>query len=241
MHNVLARVAVLALLLGTVACQPAGSAADLQEIKRVQAEILERLIAMEKKLPTAQARAQRAEEEFDRVYTIEVGKAPIRGNPNASVTIVEYSDFQCPFCARAQPILEAVLEKYPDDVRLVYKHFPLSFHKAARPTAIASLAAMEQGKFWEMHDVLFEAVSDLDAAKIQEYAETAGLDMERFNRDMEANKAAYDGLVTTDYRNGTEVDVRGTPTLYVNGKKVRVRTVEGMSAMIDAALEAKPS
>ncbi len=239
MQSVLASAAVLALILGLVACQPPGSAADLEEIKRVQAEILEKLVALEKKLP-AQARAQR-EDEYTRVYTIELGEAPIRGNPNAPVTIVEFSDFQCPFCARAQPILEAVLEKYPDDVRLVYKHFPLSFHKAARPTAIASLAAMEQGKFWEMHDVLFDAASDLDAEKIPEYAEQAGLDMERFNRDMEANKAAYDGMVTADYRGGGEVDVRGTPTLYINGKKVRVRTVEGMSAMIDAALKAKTS
>ena len=241
MQNVLASTAVLALILSLVACQPAGSAADMQEIKRVQAEILEKLVALEKKLPKAQARAQQAQEELNRVYTIELGKAPIRGNPNAPVTIVEYSDFQCPFCARAQPILEAVLEKYADDVRLVFKHFPLSFHKAARPTAIASLAAMEQGKFWEMHDVLFEAGGDLDAAKISEYAEQAGLDVERFNRDMEANKAAYDGMVTADYRGGGEVDVRGTPTLYINGKKVRVRTVEGMSAMIDAALEAETS
>jgi protein-disulfide isomerase len=239
MQNFLALGAVLALILGAAACQPAGSAADLQEIKRVQAEILEKLVALEKKLPATQARAQRPDDEFDRVYEIEVGEAPIRGNPNAEVTIVEYSDFQCPFCARAQPILEAVLEKYPDDVRLVYKHFPLSFHKAARPTAIASLAAMEQGLFWEMHDVLFEAGSDLDAAKIQHYAEKAGLDIERFNRDMETKKAAYDSLITTDYRAGSEVDVRGTPTLFVNGKKVRVRTVEGMSAMIDAALAAK--
>ena len=239
MQNALASAAVLALILSVAACQPPGSAADLEEIKQVQAEILQKLVDLEKKLPAT--RAQRPVEEFDRIYAIELGEAPIRGNPNAAVTIVEYSDFQCPFCARTQPILEAVLEKYPDDVRLVYKHFPLRFHKAARPTAIASLAAMQQGKFWEMHDVLFEVGSDLDAAKMPEYAEQAGLNIDRFNRDLEANEAVYDSAVTADYRSGTAVDVRGTPTLYVNGKKVRVRTVEGMSAMIDAALEAKPS
>ncbi len=237
MQNALASAAVLALILGVVACQP--PAADLEEIKQVQAEILQKLVDLEKKLPAD--RAQRSADEFDRVYAIELGEAPIRGNPNAAITIVEYSDFQCPFCARAQPILEAVLEKYPDDVRLVYKHFPLSFHKAARPSAIASLAAMQQGKFWEMHDVLFEVGSGLDAAKMPEYAEQAGLNIDHFNRDLEANEAAYDSAVTADYRSGTAVDVRGTPTLYVNGKKVRVRTVEGMSAMIDAALEEKPS
>ncbi len=244
MKLILASTAALALVMSALACQPPGAAADLQEIKQQQAQILEKLAALEegqKKLQTAggAARAQRPQEEFNKVYEIDVGKAPIKGNPNARVTIVEYSDFQCPFCSRAQPVIEAVLKKYPDDVRLVFKHFPLGFHKAARPTAIASLAAHKQGKFWEMHDVLFETSSKLDAAKIPEYAKQAGLDMERFIVDLEANRTEYDKLVSADYNSGTKVDVRGTPTLYINGKKVRVRTVEGMSAMVDAVLNAK--
>ncbi len=241
MKQLVAPGAALVLALGLFACEPPGTAADLEEIKQQQARILEKLEDLEKSLesqPTA-ARAQRPQQELDKVYEIAVGEAPIRGNPDASVTIVEYSDFQCPFCARAQPVLEAVLKKYPDDVRLVYKHFPLSFHKAAKPTAIASVAAQEQGKFWELHDVLFASISSLDEAKIDKYAQKAGLDMERFNRDMAARKAEYEKRVDNDYRAGTQVDVRGTPTLYINGKKVRVRTVEGMSAMIDAALNAK--
>ncbi len=244
MKQFLASSAVLALALGAIACQPPGTRTDLKEIKEQQAQILEKLAALEegqKKLQTAQpaARAQRAQEEFSKIYSIDLDDAPIRGNPQAPVTIVEYSDFQCPFCARAQPILEAVLKKYPDQVRLAYKHFPLGFHKAARPAAIASLAAQEQGKFWELHDVLFQSTSQLDAAKMPEYAERAGLDIERFNRVMTSKQADFDKRVTTEYEGGTKVDVRGTPTLYINGKKVRVRTVEGMSAMIDAALNAK--
>lgn len=236
--------AVLTLAVGLLACQPPGTAADLKEIKEQQARILEKLTALEKgqeklqgaaRAPTPAARAQ---EDFDRVYSIDVANAPVRGKNDARVTIVEYSDFQCPFCARAQPMIEALLDKYPDDVRLVYKHFPLSFHKAAKPTAIASVAAHEQGKFWELHDVLFESSASLDPSKIEQYAQQAGLDMERFRRDLAERRSDYEKLVNADYAAGTRIDVRGTPTLYINGKKVRNRTVEGMSAMVEAALAA---
>jgi protein-disulfide isomerase len=127
-------------------------------------------------------------------------------------------------------------------VRIAYKHFPLSFHPAAKPAAIASVAAQEQGKFWEFHDVIFEATtkrqlkgSDEDMLK---YAEQAGLDMDQFKADMAANKADYEKRVNADYVEGQKVQVRGTPTLYLNGKKVRNRSQDGLSATIDEMLKA---
>jgi protein-disulfide isomerase len=236
--------ALLFLCIGFVGCNPQ-QAKDLAEIKGKQDEILQRLTAIEegqKKLQAgAPARAARAEEDFNKSYTIAVAGSPVRGKPDAPVTIVEFSDFQCPFCARSNPIVEGVLKKYPDKVNYVYKHFPLAFHAAARPAAQASIAAQEQGKFWEMHDVLFANQATLDASKLEDYAKQAGLDLARFKKDLETKKAEYDKRIDAELALGQSVDVRGTPTLYVGGKKVRVRTVDGMSAMIDEQLKQKGS
>jgi protein-disulfide isomerase len=232
------RAFALVATFGLVACQPA---VDTAEIEKQLKDIQDKVTSIEKKIDSMPTRAAAgpAREDPNKVYTIPIGNAPIKGNPKASVTIVEYSDFQCPFCARVQPLLTQVLEKYPDDVRLVFKHFPLSFHKAARPAAIASQAAQEQGKFWEMHDLLFEVGNKLDAAKMDEYAAQAGLDVEKFNADYKAKQAEYGKAVAADMALGQKVAVRGTPTLFINGKKVQQRSLEGMSAMIDSELEKK--
>jgi protein-disulfide isomerase len=237
-------IALLTLCLGLAGCNPQ-QAKDLAEIKAKQDEILQRLSAIEegqKKLQAAApARAARAEEDYDKAYAIAVAGSPVRGKLDAPVTIVEFSDFQCPFCAKSNPIVAGVLKKYPDKVNYVYKHFPLAFHAAARPAALASLAAQEQGKFWEMHDVLFANQATLDASKLEEFAKQAGLDVARFKKDLEAKKADYEKRIDAELALGQSVDVRGTPALYVGGKKVRVRTVEGMSAMIDEQLKPKGS
>jgi len=170
---------------------------------------------------------------------VRLGASPVRGKRDAPVTIVEFSDFQCPFCARSNPIVDGVLAKYPDKVNYVYKHFPLAFHAAARPAAIASIAAQDQGRFWEMHEVLFKNQASLDASKLEDYAKQAGLDVARFKKDLESKKAEYEKRVDAEFALGQSVDVRGTPTLYIGGKKVRVRTVDGMSAMIDEQLKQK--
>jgi protein-disulfide isomerase len=184
-------------------------------------------------------------EDFDKVYDIEVGASPVLGKTDAPVTLVEYSDFQCPFCARADPIIKEVQKKYADKVRVIFKHYPLSFHEAARPTAIGSMAAQEQGKFWEYHDVLFKNNSGLDGsdAGLEKYAKEAGLDVEKFKKDLAAKRAEYESRVEKDISLGNEVDVRGTPTLFLNGKKLdpRKRSIEQMSAAIDALLAQKGS
>ena len=217
---------------------------DLAEIRAKQDEILAKLGSIEeaqKKLAVPQRPPGPPPEDFDKVYPIGVDSSPVRGDAKGPVTIVEFSDFQCPFCARAAPLIDDVLKKYPKGVRFVYKQFPLPMHPVARPAAHWSMAAQEQGKFWEMHDVLVKNQPTLDPSKAEQYAKEAGLDVKRFKRDLEKNGAEYDKRIDAEMRLGNEVDVRGTPTLFIGGKKVRVRTLEGMSAMIDADLAKPPS
>jgi protein-disulfide isomerase len=234
----------IGLALGSIGCQPGGE--QLEQIAEQQEEILAKLKTLEanQKRLLAQPRAaaqrpQRPKEDPNKVYKIDIGDSPIYGKADAPVAIVEWSDFQCPYCSRVVPLLKEVHKKYPDDVKLVFKHFPLSFHQAARPAAIATMAAQEQGKFWEMHDALFENQRSLKPDNMEEIAQKAGLDMERFKKDMAEKKDEYGKRVDADFRHGQSVAVRGTPTIYVAGKKVQNRSVEGLSAMVDAALKEK--
>ena len=242
-HRLTTAIAAI-LVLGLAACQPSGK--EMEDLAAQQKEILAKLKTIEanqKRMlaaaPTARAPSP-PKEDYSKVYNIDVAGSPILGNADAKVTIVEWSDFQCPYCARATPVLKEVQKKYGDDkVKLAFMHFPLSFHRAAKPAAIASMAANEQGKFWEFHDVIFENHRSLDPAKMDEYAKKAGLDVNRFNQDMKKNQAAYAKKVDADFRQGQSVGVRGTPTIYIGGQKVQNRSVAGMSAMIDAQLKAK--
>jgi len=129
-----------------------------------------------------------------------------------------------------------VLDKNPDNVKLVFKNFPRRRHKSAAKAAAAALAAKEQGKFWEFHDKLFENSRALNDAKIQEIAEGLGLDMEKFNSDIES--PAIQQLIVRDMTNGQEVGVRGTPAVYINGKQMKKRrSLEVFQEMIDAEVK----
>ncbi len=146
-------------------------------------------------------------------------KDHIRGNPDAPVTIVEYSDFQCPFCARFHPTVQQILEDYPDQVRWVYKHFPLdSIHSEARPSAEASECAAEQGKFWEFADGLFENQSRLGSNLYKEIASKIGLNIGQFENCVSSRK--YKDKVEADYQEGIKAGVTGTPGSFVNGEKI---------------------
>ncbi len=229
------RAAAIVAALGCLGCGPTRE--DLQELRDGQEQILDKLAALESKLGSGRpGAAQRAPEDYDRVYAIPLDGAPARGAADAAVTLVEFSDFQCPFCARTAPLLDEMRKKYGDRVRIVYKHFPLSFHPAAMPAAVASAAAQEQGRFWELHDVLFQQGQSLAADRFEDYAKQAGLDIARFRQDLVDKHAEYERRVQQDYRHGLEADVRGTPTVYINGKKLREASLAGMTSQIDAAL-----
>ncbi len=163
------------------------------------------------------------------------GDLPAFGPDDAKVTIVEFSDFQCPYCSRAAQAVSQVKEKYSDKARFVFRQFPLSFHQDAHLAAQASLAAHAQGKFWPFHDMLFENQQALGRDKLEEYAEKAGLDMAKFKAALD-NKQ-YAEQVDGDLELGKKVYVNGTPTIFVNGVRVANATDFGsISAAIDEAL-----
>jgi protein-disulfide isomerase len=135
---------------------------------------------------------------------------------------VEWADFECPACRAAGPALEDLLAAYPEHVRLVFKNFPLSTHQHAEMAARAAVAAHAQGKFWPVHDALFEAGAPLDRTKIERAARDAGVDMKKFVADMESEAVA--DRVNLDRKQGNQVDIQGTPSLFINGRLFSVTT-----------------
>jgi protein-disulfide isomerase len=130
-----------------------------------------------------------------------------------------------------------VLEKYPKEVKFVFKNFPLDMHKFARKAAIAALAAHAQGKFWEFSHMIFESMSNLNDDRMREIAKELKLDMEKFNKSL--NDPAIGMLVDRDLKDGQLAGVRGTPTVFVNGKLLQNRSIEGFQQLIDAELKKK--
>lgn len=164
---------------------------------------------------------------------------PFKGGEKAPVTIAVFDDYQCPYCARLEPQLRQVLERYPQKVKLVIKQFPLRSHPQAMPAAKAALAAYRQGKFWEMHEKLFEKQKELNEAKIQELARSLGLDMDRFQKDMKDPE--IERMIEQDLQNGFKIQVQGTPTVFVNGKLVRRADLRGILEAVESELKKKKS
>ena len=130
-----------------------------------------------------------------------------------------------------------MLEKYPSDVKLVVKHFPLPMHGYARKAAIAALAAGKQGKFWEIHEKLFANQKGLNDAKVEAIARELVLNMEQFNKDLKDSAIA--SLIDRDMKNGRQANVQGTPTIFVNGKLLNQRSLQDFQQAIDAELKKK--
>jgi protein-disulfide isomerase len=169
--------------------------------------------------PAAAAQAEPAGPESDtKVWKVDPGTAPSRGPKNAPLTLVVFSDFQCPFCGRIEPTISKLESDFPGKVRVVWKNFPLSFHQNAKPAASAALAAGEQGKFWEMHDKLFANQQSLDRASLEKYAQELKLDLGRFKAALDSNK--FEAQIASDMKEGAAVDVSGTPATFVNGRKI---------------------
>jgi len=162
-------------------------------------------------------------------------KGPSRGPENAKVTIVEFSDFECPFCGRAHDTVEQVMQQYGGKVRLVFRHYPLPFHPHAQKSAEASMCANAQGKFWEYHDTLFKNQRELEPTKLKEYAKQLGLDEKKFSDCFE--KAEFEKLVKTDADAGSEVGVSGTPAFFINGIMLSgAQPIEEFKKIIDQEL-----
>jgi len=169
-------------------------------------------------------------------YKVEIGSAPTRGNEDAVVTIIEWSDFQCPFCNRVSPTLAQIQEEYGDRVRFVFKHMPLSIHPQAAGAHAAAEAAHRQGKFWEMHDRLFENQRDLSVETLAGYASAMGLDMDQYSRDVESEEVAK--RISDDMAQAQKLGVTGTPSFFINGRYLSgAQPFANFKRHIDEAIE----
>lgn len=161
------------------------------------------------------------------------------GRADAAVTMLEYGDFECPYCAMARPVLESLVLDYPDTIRLIYRHFPITtVHPHAMMAAEAAEAAGAQGKFWEMHDMLFVNQRRLDYEALRWYAEQIDLHLQRFDQELQAH--VYQPEVKRDFRQGVQDGVNGTPTIFINRRRYDgPRDRESILAAIASLLPAR--
>jgi protein-disulfide isomerase len=148
---------------------------------------------------------------------IDLDDSPTLGPPDAPITVVVFSDFECPVCARAAVVLKRIHEQSPDGVRIVYKHFPLDQHPMAMSAARASVAAAAQGKFWEFQEIIFENQDDIGPGLYVRAATTLGLDLDRFEAERISEASA--AVVQADRAEGLRLGIEGTPAIYVNGNR----------------------
>jgi protein-disulfide isomerase len=152
------------------------------------------------------------------IVPVTIGDAPVRGPARAASTIVIFSDFECPYCVKAEGTLREIEAAHHGNVRIVFKHKPLPMHEHARLAAKASIAAERQGKFWPYHDVLVAHHDALDRASLERYAKEVGLDLVRFTRDID--DPSVEARLAADEAQASSLDVKGTPTLFVDGRRV---------------------
>lgn len=172
-------------------------------------------------------------------YTVATAAVdPVRGSAAAPVTIVEFSDYQCPFCARVNPTLEQVRKTYGDKVKIIFKDFPLPNHPQAPKAAEAAHCAGEQGKYWELHDQMFANQRALNVPELKQYAAGLGLDAAKFNQCLDSGQHA--GLVAAGLAQGEKMGVNSTPTLYINGRAlIGAQPFDAFKQIIDEELSRK--
>lgn len=164
--------------------------------------------------------AAKAEMEADnKVWDIPVDESPVFGNTtNPKLTIVEFTEFQCPYCSRIAPTMKDLMDKHPGEIKFIYKNFPLSFHANAKPAAAAAIAAQKQGKFWEYRYALAPHSRELTDSTFEAVAKEVGLNIEQFNKDRVLDDA-MNARIQKDFDLGVKVGVQGTPNFYINGKR----------------------
>ncbi len=168
---------------------------------------------------------------------VELGSGAVFGDKQAKVKIVEFSDFQCPFCSRGANVLTEIKKKYGKKVAVAFRHYPLPMHPQAKPASEASMCINEQSpdKFWTYHDKLFAAQDKLDNDSLKRVAKEVGANMDAFNKCFDSHK--YADLVQADMDYGTKIGVRSTPTFFVNGRLVQgAQPFDVFKDMIDEEL-----
>ena len=222
-------VAMAALAASLVACNQASAGGSFNQQARIDS--LEKKVAemesnmeavayiLEKRAGVTIEEAKKEMEEANKVWDIPDDNSPVFGNTkNPKLTIVEFTEFQCPYCSRIAPTMQELNKKYPDQIKFVYKHFPLSFHSNAKAAAAASIAAQNQGKFWEFRYELAPHSRELSDSVYIAVAEKIGLDIEKFKKEMVLD-SAMEARIDKDFQLGVKVGVQGTPNFYINGKR----------------------
>ncbi len=169
------------------------------------------------------------------VFDIEIDRSPVIGDKNAPVRIVAFLDFQCPYCTTMYPVIEQLLDKYPQKVSLVIKHFPLRMHPFAEKAAMASLAAAKQNKYRELSSLYFKNYKNLNDQTIKEYAQQTGINMEAFDKEREDN--ALKTIIAEDLNLGKKLGIRGVPSVFINGRAFRGRTIDALSQQVEQELK----
>ncbi|MBV1858433.1 MAG: thioredoxin domain-containing protein [Nannocystaceae bacterium] len=235
--------------LGLPGCQGQSGFAQIQEslasIDQKQDNTLAKIDGLEQKLDALRAagpgkakppaaRAGRPDPKL--TYKVAVGDAAVKGSAEALVTIVEWSDFQCPFCSKVNPTMAKIHEAYGDKVRVAFKHNPLPMHNRAMAAALAAEAAGRQGKFWEMHDKLFANGRALTDENFEKWASELQLDVAKFKTDLKDK--ALETKVRKQQSQGSVLGARGTPSFFVNGRHLSgAQPFEAFKALIDTELK----
>jgi len=233
---------VAALILG--ACVVASSLLIQSSIDGASSEIASlrttvagmQAVAAQAAAPAAAAAPARVERpDPNQRYSVDTQGSPAKGPASAQVTVVEFSDFQCPFCARVTSTMKEIENAYGDRVRIVFKHLPLRIHSSAPLAHAAAAAAHRQGKFWPMYEAIFANQRDLSEAAFLRYAGEIGLDVDRFKKDMAS--AEVKAKVDADAKEAASLGVTGTPGFFVNGRFLSgARPFDSFKTMIDEEL-----
>ena len=171
---------------------------------------------------------------------IDIGDSPVKGDPKAPITIVEFADFQCPHCRALQPVLDRLLDEYKGQVKVYFKNFPLRApgHENAEQAAFAAAAAQKQGKFWALTAKFWKNQDALGGPDIEKYAQESGLDVKKWKDDM--NSTAVHERVNKDRTEGDKLNINGTPAVFIDGREVRdAKDFETLKAFVDEELETK--
>jgi protein-disulfide isomerase len=185
--------------------------------------------------PTAAAPARAGRPDPGRRYKVDTEGAPSKGAKNPKIAIVEFSDFQCPFCSRVEPTLKEIEKNYGDRVEIVFKHLPLRIHPKAPAAHAAAEAAHQQGKFWEMHDLIFANQREMSPEKYEEYAAQIGLDTDKFKKDVAS--ASVKKRIDSDAAEAASLGITGTPAFLVNGRYLSgAQPYEAFKRLIDEEL-----
>jgi protein-disulfide isomerase len=227
--------AVLATTIAFSACEPSPK----QMEKAIESYFEKNPQFMEKQFQQImQKRNPEAQPLEDRIKTaikVDLNNAPTLGPADAPVTVVAFSDFQCPFCKRAAPTFRELVDDYKGKVRIAFRQHPLPMHKNAMPAAKASLAANAQGKFWEYHDLLFENQQDLSEQNLIKLAQKAGLNVAKFTKDMKSTK--FDEQIQQDSDFAMKNGASGTPSFFINGVALKgAKPIAAFKEVIDKIL-----